>query len=357
MTVDFKGARAVVTGANGFIGRSLVAGLLRANAKVTVLLRSGHGKGHFRACGAEVVICPLVEGPGLETALQGHDMLFHFAYDVRASGADNLAAFSALYGAAARSGITRIIHASSIVVYDDWPNGQISENSPVSTNSGGDYRQAKIAMENALLSGNMAAAILQPTIVYGPGSALWSAAPQAALRKGPVVLPDPPGICPAVFVEDVVSAALLAGALPDLGKERFIVTGPDTRTWADFYRGHAKHIQTGSIKLVPVAELRARVPPPVHTGEQKGPSMAARISTVLRRLIGSRRFEWVMSALRARLSGSGSGPGSGPIYPAPHMLDLYAADVSVSSDYACSRLGYQPEFDMTTGLSTVATSD
>lgn len=349
--VDFRGARVVVTGASGFIGRALVAGLIRTNAEVTVLLRSGHGRRYFEASGANVILCPLVAGRALEEALAGHSILFHFAYDIRASGSENLTAFQALYSAAERSGITRIIHASSIVVYDDWPNGKINEKSPISTNSGGDYRQAKIAMEKALLEGEIATALLQPTIVYGPCSALWSDAPQAALRKGPVVLPDPPGTCPAVFVEDVVSAALLAGALPDLGKERFIVTGPDSLTWADFFLGHAERIKTGSVRLVPVAELRARVPQPVQTGGHAGPSMAARISAVLRRLIGRQRFERLTASLRARLS------GSGPVYPAAHMLDLYAADMSVSSEHASSRLGYRPKFGLKAGLSAVADSD
>lgn len=343
--VNLQGVRVLVTGANGFIGRPLVAGLIDAGAKVTVLLRAAHGRGYFTSLGADVVVCKLVPGPALERALADQDMVFHFAYDVRASGADNLAAFSALYEGALRCGITRFVHASSIVVYDDWPNGQITETSAISTGDGGDYRQTKIAMERRLLEGDIPVAILQPTIVYGPGSPLWSTAPQAALRRGPVVLPDPVGICPAVHVDDVVTAALQAAALPDLGQERFIITGPDAPTWADFYQGHARLIGTGSIKLVPVARLQAEIPMPPETGGQSGPSVAARISATLRRLLGSRRFEQVIGFLRSRKS------GTGPVYPDPHMLALYGAMPDVSSACAQSRLGYDPRIDLGIGLS------
>lgn len=348
---NLRGCCALVTGANGFIGRRLVAGLLAANAKVTVLLRSRHDRGYFVALGADVAICKLMPGPELDAAIGGQNMLFHFAYDVRASGAENLAAFSALHDAAARSGITRIIHASSIVVYDDWPNGKITESSPIGTSGGGDYRQAKIAMEARLLNGGIPVAILQPTIVYGPGSFLWTDAPQAALRKGPVVLPDPVGICPAVFVDDVVMAALLAAALPGLERERFLITGPDTPTWADFFQAYARLIGTGTVMFVPIEELKTQVSASPPTGADSGPSMTARISASLRRIIGSRQFDQFIAGLRIRQ------PGRGPVYPAPHMLELYAATPAVSSRHACSRLGYDPKFNLKAGTSVIEISD
>lgn len=346
-STDLKGMRAVVTGANGFIGRRLVAGLLAANAKVTVLLRSPHDRGYFVAVGADVAICKLTPGPELDAVLNGQTTLFHFAYDVRASGTENLSAFSALLDAAARGGIARVIHASSIVVYDGWPNGKLTEFSPIGTSAGGDYRQAKIAMEAELLKCDMAVAILQPTIVYGPGSALWSDAPQAALRKGPVVLPDPVGICPAVFVDDVVAAALLAAALPDLEQERFIVSGPDTVTWVDFFQGHASLIGVGSVKLAPVDELMTHRPASQQSDRRCGPSAAAQISARLRGVIGSRRFDRIVASCRIHLSGGESN------YPPRHVLELFAATPLITSEHARSRLGYRPRFDLRVGLSEI----
>lgn len=349
-TVNYNHQRVVVTGANGFIGRRLVAGLIKANAKVTVLLRSKHGSRYFEACGAKIVICQLRGGPQLDAALKGHDILFHFAYDIRASGADNLAAFSALYGSAQRGGIKRIIHASSITVYDDWPAGNIAETSPVSTQSGGDYRQAKIAMEEQLLQGNMPAAILQPTIVYGPASPLWTYAPQAALRRGPVVLPDPVGTCAAVYVDDVAMAALRAGVLQDLGQERFIISGPDAPTWAEFYQAHVRLIGAGAVITEPKCNLEARLPGKDGASTNQTPSTAARISSGLRRMMGSRRFDKLTSKIRARLPG-------GPTYPDRHLLDLYVSRPIVSDALTRTRLGYEPAYALEAGMAAIAKSD
>lgn len=348
--LDFNGQRVVVTGANGFIGRRLVAGLIKANARVTVLLRSRHGRAHFEECGVNVIICQLKSGETLDNALTDQSILFHFAYDVRASGEANLAAFSALYYAANRARIQRFVHASSIVVYDDWPGGNITETAPITSLNCGDYRQAKIAMEAELLQADIPVAILQPTIVYGPGSALWTYAPQAALRRGPVVLPDPIGTCTAVYVDDVVRAALLAANFPDLRQEQFIITGPGTLTWADFYEGHIQVIKTGTIKLESIVSLTARLPRSPEATTNEGPSAAAWSSAILRHMIGSRRFDQITSHLRDRLPG-------GPVYPDRHMLELYAANPSVSRAYAHTRLGYKPVYDLEAGMAAIAQSD
>ena len=334
-----------VTGASGFIGARLVAGLVTAGARVTALVRNRHGAAALQALGARVVVVPLVAGPGLQAALAGQAVLFHFAYDMRASGADNLAAFDAVVGAA--KGVGRIIHASSVVVYDDWPNGRLTESHPISTASGGSYRQAKMAMEGRLLAQTIPAAILQPTIVWGKGSALWTEAAFAALRGGGVVLPDPPGLCPALHVDDLVQAALLAAMVPDLGRERFLIDGPERVTWAEFYQAHADCIGTGQVILRPMAELATRLGP-VAAGQPQGPSTAAKVSAGLRRLVGNRRFEAAVAAAKA-LRG-----GAGPTYPDHSHLALYAARPEVATDLARARLGFAPTVTLAAGLAAIA---
>ncbi len=275
--------------------------------------------------------------------LKDRDTLFHFAYDVRAPGSDNLAAFRSLTRAAADAGIGRIVHASSAVVYDTWPAGPITLATPITPGQGGDYRRTKAAMEQALIDGPIPAAILQPTIVYGPGSALWTDAPIRALRAGGIVLPDPPGLCPAIHVDDVVEAAIRAALLPDLGRERFLLSGPDRMTWADFYGGYATHIGTGQVILRPHAELAARLGPPTETAP-KGPSAAARISAALRRALGSRRFDALLTRIR---------PPSGPVFPDRSALALYSASPVIDLAGTEDRLGFAPCIEFAQGLATL----
>src|SRR5690606_39281896 len=79
-----------------------------------------------------------------------------------------------------------------------------------------------------------------PTIVYGPGSALWTDGFATALLGGGVVLPEPAGLCNGVFVEDVVQACLKAATLPDLGRERFVISGPAPFPWSALLQGYVR---------------------------------------------------------------------------------------------------------------------
>ncbi len=342
-----NGRRVAVTGARGFIGGRLVAALVAEGADVTAILRSRHDAGRLRALGVRVEIAAMTDAQRLRDCLHDCDILFHFAYDIRASGTENLTAFQTLMDAARTAGIGRVVHASSAVVYDTWPEGVIGPGVPI-TPGGGDYRRAKIAMEQALIDGPLPAAILQPTIVYGPGSPLWTIAPLNALRKGGVVLPDPVGLCPAVFVDDVAEAGLRSALVSGLGRERFLVSGPDRITWQDFYRGYADILGRGDISLRSRSELAGRLgPAPAHSDAVTRPSPSARISSAMRRIVGSRRFEAILEMVRARR------PGDQMTFPDRSMLALYSAQPVADLTVTESRLGALPATTFAQGLAAI----
>lgn len=254
-----NGKSVFVTGATGFIGKRLVPALLDSGAKVTALLRSRHGARALEAMGVHVVTGALADRGALETALRGQDVLFHLAYDMRAPAADNLEAFDALKQAAEAASVGRIIHISSIVVYDGWPQDDLTEDSLLSRTGGTPYSRAKMAMEQALIQGNCPVAILQPTLVYGPGSMLWTDRLADWMAAGSVVLPEPEGQCNAVFVDDLVQAMLRAAVLQGLGQERFIISGTPF-SWSDLLTGYAGIIGKGTVRHAPLADLAARLP-------------------------------------------------------------------------------------------------
>lgn len=340
--------KVAVTGARGFIGARLLGPLVASGAKVRALVRSGHDRARMQATGAEVQIVPLKPGGALDKALTGQDVLVNLAYDMRAGMDENLAMFDGLIGAAEQAGIRRIVHLSSAVVYDGWPNGPLDESGPITDPQGASYRRAKILMENQLMGGDFEAAILQPTIVYGPGSALWTTAPMDALVRGGVVLPDPCGACAAVFVDDVVQTILLATQAAEMDRQRFLISGPEAVPWHQFYKGYRDLMGQGNIITKPLADLLDRLSDDVDDHGGSGPSLAARISAKLRQVIGSRRFETLMARARS-LRGA-----QGPNWPDRHMLALYQAHPSVSIDRARAILGYEPKFDFAQGLLQIA---
>ncbi|MCB2126477.1 MAG: NAD-dependent epimerase/dehydratase family protein [Rhodobacteraceae bacterium] len=347
METALAGRPVFVTGATGFIGRRLVAALVAAGADVGVLTRSRSGLRDLPK-GVRPVIGALTDEAALARALSGTAVLFNLAYDVRATAAANLAGFERLLSAARSARVGRIVHLSSIVVYDAWPAADCSEAGSTGRPGGSAYRQAKIAMEKRLLAQPLPAAILEPTIVYGPGSALWTDGFATALLAGGVVLPEPEGLCNGVFVEDVVQACLKAATLPDLGRERFVISGPEPFPWSALLQGYARALGRGEVFRVPAAELLARLGPKPDETTDRAPSAAARVSAILRRAIGHRRFEALMGAIRRR---SGK---TGRLEPDHHLLEEFTGRGTCRIDHARRRLGYAPEFDLAAGLAATA---
>ena len=335
----------MVTGASGFIGRRLVKALADAGAEVTALSRTGFGAADLGSGSVKTVTGSLNKPADLPEILRGQNVVFHLAYDVRASAAENLSAFENLYNAAIKSGVGRFVHTSSIVVYDGWPDRDLDEKSPMDRPGGSPYRRAKIDMERQLMNGPLPAAILQPTIVYGPGSAQWTDALASNIAAGGIVLPTPVGDCNGVFVNDVVQALIRAAVLPDLDRERFIISGPSSFSWSQLLEGYAKIIGTGNVEYRPLDELSERIgPKPDESADDDAPSAMAKISAIGRRVLGRERFENLVRLARQRLAKDGL------TYPGHHLLEEYSATGTCQIDHARKRLGYRPEFDLEKGL-------
>lgn len=341
MTVDEMVVRAgrpvlAVTGAGGFVGQRVVAQAVAAGLPVIALLRTGHEAAALRKTGADVRVGSLDDAATLVANLRGASVLIHLAYDMRASGGRNLETFRSVMAAAGKAGVARIVHASSAVVYDAWPDGRIDEDALIGEAVEGTYRAAKIEMERWLMGSGFQAAILQPTIVYGPGSALWTDGPVAALRRGDVVLPDPVGNCPAVHVDDLAEAAVRAAVVPGLIRRRFLISGDEALTWQQFWAGYADIAGKGQVRLAPREMLAARLRPVAPRAVAKGPSTAAKVSALARRLLGRRRFEAVLRRV------SDLRKASAVTYPDSSMLTLYSGMPDVAIARARDELGFVP---------------
>jgi UDP-glucose 4-epimerase len=127
----------LVTGANGFLGRHVVAALLARGHRVRALVRpAARLEGLGWPASVEVFRADLRSGADLAPAFDGVDALVHLAAAV-AGGEDTQFAAAVtgtekLLGAMARSACRRLVLASSFSVYD-WSriHGTLDENAPL----------------------------------------------------------------------------------------------------------------------------------------------------------------------------------------------------------------------------------
>jgi UDP-glucose 4-epimerase len=166
--------RLAVTGATGLVGRFIVNDALQRGQAVTVLGRGAPAPGFF----SEAVTFQHWE-LGAPPVLDGCDGLIHAAFAhlpglYRGGEGDDPAGFLrrnldgslALFQAAERAGVGRIVFLSSRAVYDGLPPGTpLSETMEVAPDSL--YGRAKLAAEKVLTTTGRGVS-LRATGVYGP---------------------------------------------------------------------------------------------------------------------------------------------------------------------------------------------
>lgn len=309
----WQGRTVVVTGGTGFIGARLARKLATYGASVTIPTRDRSRAGTRIDPNIRLVAWNPAEPGSVDAILAGADTLFHLAYDIRRSGEANVAVYRAIADAAARAGVRRFIHASSIAVYDGWPTEDLSEDSP-SDGPGHPYKLAKRAMERDLQEragrGEFDAAILQPVNVYGPFSAQWTDAIVERIRARGLALPAGfDSLCNGVYVDDLVDAFIAAGDLPLGGARRFIVAGPAPIPWAEMFEAYAE----GCGRTVehedwqPGPEAPERDPNLAHALKRGLEGLVMRASALLANRIGTSRVNALrtrLAALRGRQSGT-----------------------------------------------------
>ncbi|HEU4386081.1 MAG TPA: NAD-dependent epimerase/dehydratase family protein [Anaeromyxobacteraceae bacterium] len=167
--------RWLVTGANGFIGPTVVERIRARGDRVRALVLPGTGAAELLALDAEVVAGDVTEPRTLGPAAEGCDAVVHLAgltkalragdfYRVNAAGTGNLAAACA----EARPRPV-LVFVSSLSAAGPSRRGRPrrEEDPPAPVSH---YGRSKLQGEEALraLSGRLAATVVRPPITYGP---------------------------------------------------------------------------------------------------------------------------------------------------------------------------------------------
>lgn len=236
--------KTLVTGANGFLGRHVVAALLARGHEVRALVRPAADVGPLGwPASVEVIRADLRASRELEAAFDGVEVLVHLAAAV--SGGED-AQFAAtvggterLLGAMARTGCRRVVLASSFAHYD-WSaiRGTLDEDSPLE--AGEDlyerdgYTIAKAWQER--VTRRLAErhgwdlTVLRPGFIWGRDHAYLAALGQKIGRLHVVI--GPFSRMPLTHVENCADLFALAAHDPRARGQTFnVVDGEGERIW------------------------------------------------------------------------------------------------------------------------------
>jgi nucleoside-diphosphate-sugar epimerase len=231
-----------VTGASGFIGAAVAERFREAGAAVRGIDRIADER-------RGVVAGDVSVAGAWQRAVEGAELVVHtaalvsFRGDARRFWEVNVLGTRRVLDAAARAGVARVVHLSSVTAFGfDFPDGA-DERWPVRTN-GSPYVDTKVAGEAVVLAahaaGEVACTVIRPGDVYGPRSRPWTVLPVEMLRAGRMFLPaGGRGIFSPVYVDNLIDGIVLAAASPAAAGHVFTITDDAGVTTREFFGRYA----------------------------------------------------------------------------------------------------------------------
>lgn len=208
-----------MTGAAGFLGSRLVARLRADGVWVRALVRPAHP--------GAMAVDDRCEGDlrdvaVLERAVAGIDHVYHAGARVSTTGAweeferTNVRATGDVIRAASQAGVRRIVHVSSLSVYDVPADGAAITEDGAYEAAGEDrgfYARSKLAADQLAMAAGRDGApvvVVRPGLLYGPGRVPPLGRRVVALGPVRVVLASRDYLLPLAYVDNVADALYLA---------------------------------------------------------------------------------------------------------------------------------------------------
>jgi nucleoside-diphosphate-sugar epimerase len=238
--------KVLVTGAAGFLGLSLVDKLCRSDYHVRVVLHdSTHPVAHLR--NVETVVADIRDAKSVQDIAGGCGAIVHLAAKVHAmddSGAEkdyeaiNVEGTKHILDAAVRSGVNRIMFASSVKVFGEETSGAVDETQapdPQTAYGRSKWRAEQLVSEYADRHGLTAVSLRLP-MVYGPTKKGNLYRMIKAIDHGRFpVLPRLSAVRSLLHVENFVQAVFLCLRAPCFQRAAYIVADTDPYCVTDLY--------------------------------------------------------------------------------------------------------------------------
>ena len=253
-----------MTGATGYTGSRLLARLTAAGHAVRALARASSPRPP--APSLTWVEGDLREAAAAERLLDGCEAVVHVAAVYRTAGHPdsyyrevNVGGTERLLEAAARRGVSRFVHTSTVGVHGDVKSPPADESAPIAP--GDVYQATKAEAEARALAFHrergLPVTVLRPGAIYGPGDTRLLKLFRAIARGRYAIVGSGRAFYHPVYVDDLLDAYLLALTHPAAVGESFIVAGPEYVSQRELAALIARH--TGGRVLpfrVPAAPIR-----------------------------------------------------------------------------------------------------
>ena len=244
--------KVLITGANGFIGGTLMRYYQNQGQDVIGVDLVGNG--------ADILEGDISQPDTISHLLNECDVIVHTAALVSNAMQDsdmwrvNVLATRNLITAAKEHKVRRFVQISSVVAYGNSAEGELDENQPVHAD-GGSYVLTKLASEHVVLSeqanDDIEIVILRPGDAYGPGSRPWIITPLEAISKNQFMLPEKgEGFFRPIYIDDLVRGIATATSHPDAAGEIFNLSCEGYMLTKDYFAPHYEWLQKKGPMLV-----------------------------------------------------------------------------------------------------------
>jgi nucleoside-diphosphate-sugar epimerase len=238
-------SRVLVTGATGFTGGHLARGLAAQGREVVALVRDEGRAGSLKTDGITLAKGDIRDAAAVERAASGAEVIYHIAAIYRQAGlredeyrAVNARAVATVIEAAARAGVKRVVHCSTVGVHGDVEHPPANEDAPLKP---GDIYQVtklegeRVAREAAAGTG-VEVVIARPTGIYGPGDRRLLKLFRGVARRQFLVLGSGEIFYHLTYIDDLVEGFRLCGEVPAAAGRTYILAGAEVTTLNELIR-------------------------------------------------------------------------------------------------------------------------
>lgn len=216
---DLTGKRILVTGGNGFLGRSIVEKLLQRDTCVRSLARSDAPE--LRALGVETHRGSLEDLALVRRAVEGMDAVIHTAAKAGVWGdpaefrSINQTGTENILHACRTTGVRRLVYCSTpSVVFDGADLEGVDESTPYPEHYESAYPETKAMAEKRVLSAagpDLGTVSLRPHLIWGPRDPHFIPRIVGRSRSGRLrMVGDGTNLVDTVYVDNAADAHLLA---------------------------------------------------------------------------------------------------------------------------------------------------